>query len=178
MDRWTLLALALSTALFWGCTQEAPPPEATPPPPEDLSTWSAPALVQQGAPLRQTLVSEEHKPTSAEKLYDFAPGGTYLAPVMVGFPLDILFERGEEIRNYSGGDPELLEQGQQANRWEVKPGASGRDATMRPHLFLRATVPGLKMGLVITTTKRIYYLTCASAKLAIIPVTSARSSTD
>ena len=107
---------------------------------------------------------EDHKPTSAEKLYDFAPGGTYLAPVMVGFPLDILFERGEEIRNYSGGDPELLEQGQQANRWEVKPGASGRDATMRPHLFLRATEPGLKMGLVITTTKRIYYLTCASVK--------------
>ena len=71
---------------------------------------------------------EDHKPTSAEKLYDFAPGGTYLAPVMVGFPLDILLERGEEIRNYSGGDPELLEQGQQANRWEVKP---GRRAAMR-----------------------------------------------
>ena len=29
-------------------------------------------------------------------MYDFAPGGTYLAPVMVGFPLDILFERGKE----------------------------------------------------------------------------------
>jgi type IV secretory pathway VirB9-like protein len=164
MHRWTLLALALSMALYWGCTQEVPPPEATPPPPEDLSTWSAPALVQQSAQVRQTPVSEEPKPTPAEKLYDFASGGTYLAPVMVGFPLDILFERGEEIRNYSGGDPELLEQGQQANRWEVKPGASGRDATMRPHLFLRATEPGLKMGLVITTTKRIYYLTCASVK--------------
>jgi hypothetical protein len=50
MHRWTLLALALSTALYWGCTQEAPPPEATPPPPEDLSTWSAPALVQQSPP--------------------------------------------------------------------------------------------------------------------------------
>jgi type IV secretory pathway VirB9-like protein len=83
---------------------------------------------------------------------------------MVGVPLDILLERGEEIRNYSGGDPELLEQGQQANRWEVKPGASGRDATMRPHLFLRATEAGLKMGLTITTTKRIYYLDCESVK--------------
>jgi len=36
------------------------------------------------------------------------------------------FQRGEEIRNYSGGDPELLGEGQQANRWEVKIGASGR----------------------------------------------------
>ena len=83
---------------------------------------------------------------------------------MVGFPLDILFERGEEIRNYSGGDPELLEQGQQANRWEVKP---GRRAAMRPCgriSFCGLPEPGLKMGLVITTTKRIYYLTCASVK--------------
>jgi type IV secretory pathway VirB9-like protein len=162
MDRWTPVVLA--ALLCWGCTQEAPPPEATPPPPEDLSTWSVPALVQQSTPLRQGAVIEEHKPTSAEKVYDFAPGSTYLAPVMVGFPLDILFERGEEIRNYFGGDAELLEQGQHSNRWEVKPGASSRDATVRPHLFLRATEPGLKMGLIITTTRRIYYLTCASVK--------------
>jgi type IV secretion system protein VirB9 len=111
-----LLAIALSTALLWGCT------------------------------------------------IDFAPGDTYNAVVTVGFPLDILFEHGEEIRNYAGGDPELLEQGQQANRWEVKPGASGQDATLQSHLFLRATEPGLKMGLVITTTKRVYYLTCTSVK--------------
>jgi type IV secretory pathway VirB9-like protein len=162
MNHWTLLALA--AVLCWGCTQEAPPLEATPPPPEDLSTWSLPALVQQSSPLPRTPALVEHKPTAAEKLYDFVPGSTYLAPVSVGFPLDILFERGEEIRNYFGGDPELLEQGQQATRWEVKPGASSRDATMRPHLFLRATEPGLKMGLIITTTKRIYYLTCESVK--------------
>src|SRR5499426_3612398 len=166
MSRWTLCALAVSLALLAGCVKEEPPLPGTPPPPEDLSTWSLPALVQPEARKPLPTVAEERKPTAAEKLYDYAPGGTYQALVMVGFPLDILFERGEEIRNYSGGDPELLEQGQQANRWEVKPGASGRDATMRPHLFLRATEPGLKMGLVITTTKRIYYLTCASVKVS------------
>ena len=124
----TPLALALCVALCWGCTQEAPPPEATPPSPEDLSTWSLPALVQSERPRLQTPTAEDHKPTSAEKRYDFAPGGTYLAPVMVGFPLDILLERGEEIRNYSGGDPELLEQGQQANRWRS---SRARRAAMR-----------------------------------------------
>lgn len=162
MHHWTHLALALSTVLVWGCTQEALPPEPVPEPPNDLSYWSIPALTQHTPLVRDMPVHEDRKPTAAEKLYEFAPGQTYRAPVMVGFPLDILFEQGEEIRNYSGGDPELLAEGQQANRWEVKPGASGRDATMRPHLFLRATEPGLKMGLVITTTKRIYYLTCES----------------
>src|SRR5262249_24384815 len=58
----------------------------------------------------------------------------------------------------------LLAEGQQANRWEVKLGASGKDGTLVQHVFLRATEPGLKMGLVITTTKRTYYLTCTSVK--------------
>ena len=155
MSRWTLCALAVSTALLWGCVKEEPPLPGVPPPPEDLSTWSLPALVQPEPRKLLPTVLEERKPTAAEKLYDFAPGSPYVAPVMVGFPLDVQFERGEEIRSMSGADPEPLEPGQQANRWEVKPGASGRDATMRPHLFLRATEPGLKMGLVITTTKRI-----------------------
>src|SRR5262245_27425918 len=129
MQRTTRLCLLLGLLALGACVKEEPPLLAPPPPPEDLSTWSTPSIVQHPAPpMVQAPPVEDHKPTMAEKLYDFAPGGTYQATVMVGFPLDLIFERGEEIRNYAGGDPELLEQGQQANRWEVKPGASGRDS--------------------------------------------------
>src|SRR5215471_13632259 len=100
MVRRALLALAVSTALLWGYAKEEPPLPGVPPPPEDLSTWSSPALVQPEPRKLLPTMPEERKPTAAEKLYDYVPGGTYQALVMVGFPLDILFEQGEEMRNY------------------------------------------------------------------------------
>jgi len=157
------LSVLLSLALLWGCTKEEPPPPV-PPAPEDLSTWTVPELVQPPPPAAPVTPGGNDKPTAAEKVYEFASGGTYKALVAVGTPLDLLFERGEEIRNYVGGDPEPLAEGQQANRWEVKPGISGKDVTVLHHLFVRATEPGLKMGLIVTTTKRIYYLACESVK--------------
>jgi len=163
MDRWSPLTI-VGILLLIGCTQEAPPPAPVPPAPEDVSVWSTPELVQPPRPVADVLPRVEPKPTPAEKVYDFAPGGTYQAPVLVAFPLDVILERGEELRNYSGGDPEPLADGQQANRWEVKLGTSGKDATAVQHVFLRATEAGLKMGLVMTTTKRTYYLTCESVK--------------
>src|SRR5262245_6320574 len=161
---WLMLVWALA-----GCQHQEPLPPA-PPAPEDLSTWSVPELVQPPPPLPTALKVVERKPTVAEKVYDFAPGETYLAPVAVGFSLDLLMEPGEEIRNYAGGDPELVAEGQVATRWELKLGMSGKDATALQHLFVRATQPGLKMGLVITTTKRTYYLTCDSVKTSPIRV--------
>jgi type IV secretory pathway VirB9-like protein len=169
MSGWMRGAVAL-TLLILGCTQEAPPLPPVPPPPEDLSLWAVPELVQPPRQVAPHPPLREPKPTAAEKIYDFTPGGTYQAPVAVGTPLDMLFERGEEIRNYSGGDPELLGDGQQATRWEVKIGASGKDATLAQHLFVRATETGLKMGLVVTTTKRTYYLTCMSVKTSPVRV--------
>jgi type IV secretory pathway VirB9-like protein len=164
------LLLLIVLLLLWGCTQQAPAPAPAPPAPEDLSTWAVPELVQPARPLPEVLKTVERKPTAAEKVYDFAPGGTYQAPVMVGFPLDLLLGHDEEIRNYSGGDPELIAEGQQATRWEVKLGVSGKDTTAAQHMFIRATEPGLKMGLVITTTKRTYYMTCESVKVSPIRV--------
>jgi len=164
-----MLLLIILAMLLLGCQHEEPPPPVAPPP-EDLSTWAVPELVQPPTPVPEPVRAVERKPTPAEKVYDFAPGGTYQAPVMVGVPLDVLLEHGEEIRNYSGGDPELIAEGQQATRWEVKLGMSGRDSTAAQHVFLRAAEPGLKMGLIITTTKRTYYLTCESVKTSPVRV--------
>ena len=97
----------------------------------------------------------------AEQVYAFVPGTTFTVPVPVGWPLDIVLERGEQVRNMVGGDRAPAE-ASQTPRWEVKEGADGLDDTLRHHVFLTASAPGLTTGLIITTTKRTYYLTCKS----------------
>jgi type IV secretory pathway VirB9-like protein len=162
MRPWFVLLLV--TCLAAGCDQhtEAPP---VPPPPENLSTWTVPELVQPPAVPPKPVAPVEEKPGAAEKVYDFVPGTTYTAQVPLGGPLDIVLERGEAVRNIVGGDRAPTETGQ-APRWEVKEGAEGSGDTARAHIFLTTTAPGLTMGVVVTTTKRTYYLTCQSVKQA------------
>jgi type IV secretory pathway VirB9-like protein len=162
MRPWPVLALV--TLLAAGCDQhtEAPP---VPPPPENLSTWAVPELVQPPPVPPKPVAPVDEKPGAAEKVYDFVPGTTYTAAVPLGGPLDIVLERGEAVRNIVGGDRAPTEMAQ-APRWEVKEGAEGAGDTTRAHIFLTATDPGLTMGLVVTTTKRTYYLTCQSIKHA------------
>jgi type IV secretory pathway VirB9-like protein len=153
-----LLVLGLA-AFAVGCAHEDPPPPV-PPAPEDLSTWTVPALVQPPPPpLLEPLfpVAPKAKPTPTEHVYDFIPGATFALTVPVGVPLDIVLERGEQVRNIVGGDRGPAE-ANQTPRWEVKEGADGQGDTLRPHLFLTASAPRLTTGLVVTTTKRTYYL--------------------
>jgi type IV secretion system protein VirB9 len=103
----------------------------------------------------------EPKPTAAEQVLPWTPGTTFAVKVSVGHPLDILLQPGEQVRNIVGGDREPAEQGQPP-RWQVQEGAEGRSDTMRPHVFITASTPGLTMGLILTTTKRTYYLSCTS----------------
>jgi type IV secretion system protein VirB9 len=159
MVRWGVLLIVV---LVVGCahTPEVP---AVPPPPEDLSTWSVPELVQAPPPEAPEPVAVPDKPTAAEHVYDFTPGTTFVITVPVGVPLDLLLERGEQVRNIVGGDRAPAEPSQ-TPRWEVKEGADGHGETLRPHLFLTASAPGLTTGVIITTTRRTYYLTCKSVK--------------
>jgi type IV secretory pathway VirB9-like protein len=161
--RWSCVMLVVAV-LAGGCDQhkEAPP---VPPPPENLSTWAVPELVQPPPPGPPRPVVVEQKPGAAERVYDFVPGTTYTAPVALGGPLDIVLERGELVRNIVGGDRAPTE-ASQSPRWDVKEGGEGTGDTTRAHIFLTATDPGLTMGLVVTTTRRTYYLTCESVKHA------------
>jgi type IV secretion system protein VirB9 len=106
-------------------------------------------------------MSKEAPPTAAEKVYPYAPGGTYTVPVSVGFPLDIVFGRGEQIHNVTDGDRAPQAEGQ-TRRWEVRQGVEGLGATQRHHVFVTVTAPGLKNGLIITTTRRTLYVTVES----------------
>jgi type IV secretion system protein TrbG len=165
---WVLVGLGLLAWGLLGC-EKTPAPPPVPPPPEDLSTWSVPELVQPPAeePPPPTPVAE--KPTPAEHVYTFTPGTTFAVTVPVDVPLDLVLERGEQVRNIVGGDRAPAEATQTA-RGEVKEGADGSGETLRHHVFVTAAVPNLTTGLILTTTKRTYYLTCKSVKTSPIRV--------
>jgi type IV secretion system protein VirB9 len=153
--------VAVMVAVLVGCHTEEPLPPV-PPSPEDLSTWSVPELVQPPAPETPTAQSPaQEQPTPAAQVLDFTPGTTFRLTVPVGAPLDILLQRGEQVRNIIGGDRAPVEPNQ-TTRWEIKEGADGLGDTLRQHIFLTATTPGLTTGLIVTTTHRTYYLTCKS----------------
>jgi type IV secretion system protein TrbG len=159
MRSWPVMVLVMVALL--GCEKEVPLPPV-PPPPEDLSTWSVPELVQPPAPEGPfPHMPNEKPPTTAEQILDFAPGATFSLTVPVGAPLDIVLQRGEQVRNIIGGDRAPVE-ANQTTRWEIKEGAEGQGETFRQHIFLTATTPGLTTGLIVTTTSRTYYLTCKS----------------
>ncbi|HSX78178.1 MAG TPA: hypothetical protein VLQ80_06360 [Candidatus Saccharimonadia bacterium] len=175
-------ALTLAVGLFAvGCAHEEPPPPV-PLPPEDLSTWSVPELVQPLNPESPTPPPLETKPTAAEKVYPYAPGTPYQVQVPVGWPLDVVLEHGEQVRNIVGGDrspgdlppaskPATLAQGEGratvpseapmpespgTRRWDVREGADGHGETLRAHIFIAASEAGMHTGLVVTTTRRTY----------------------
>jgi type IV secretion system protein VirB9 len=150
-------------ALLSGCQPPEEPIPPTVPPPEDLSTWTVPELVQpeHRMPSPQAARPAKVPAGAAEKVYDYKPGIAVDAPVAMGMPLDIVLEEGEQIRQIVDGDRAPAEQGQ-ARRWDVKEGGEGTGEGLRPHVFVTASAPGLTNGLVITTTRRSYYLTCKS----------------
>ena len=175
--RWWML---LAVVGVLGCQHQAEVP-AAPPPSEDLSTWTVPEVVQPPA-AAQTPSPAEEKPTTAEEVYTFTPGTPYAVTVPVGWPLDILLEPGEQVRNIVGGEraptPASAPPAQDAQapptadarRWEVREGAEGTGDTVRGHVFVAASEPGMRTGVIITTTRRTYYLTCQSAKSSPIRV--------
>jgi type IV secretion system protein VirB9 len=132
------------------------------PPPEDLSTWTLPELVQPERTREAALARAAKVPAGpAEKVYDYTPGVAVEVPVALGTPLDIVLEPGEQVRQIVDGDRGPKEEGQ-SRRWEVREGVDGAGDGLRPHVFVTVADAGLTNGLVITTSRRVYYVTCKS----------------
>jgi type IV secretion system protein VirB9 len=156
----TLLALLAA----WGCEPKDPPAPPIAPPAEDLSTWTVPTIVQPAPrqPHPQVVRPVNLPAGPDEKVYKYMPGKAVEALVPMGTPLDIVLQPGEDVRQIVDGDRAPVQEGQQHRRWEVKEGKDGSGPELRPHIFVTASEPGLTNGLVVTTTRRIYYITCKS----------------
>jgi type IV secretion system protein TrbG len=160
-------ALLACAVLLVGCAHEDVPLPPVAPSLEDLSTWAVPELVQPPvAPMTPGARRPEPPATKAEQVMAFMPGTTYQAAVAVSWPLDIVLEPGEQVRNIVGGDRRPQAEGETpaTPRLEVKEGASGDGETFRPHVFITATEANLAIGLIVTTTRRTYLLTLKSVK--------------
>lgn len=146
-----------------GCMPPDAPLPPVPPPAEDLSTWTVPELVQPRTPVRPVAILplRDRPPTKAEQVTPFTDSTPAVVPIAVGTPLDIVLEPGEDLLNVVGGD-RAPQEGGQTPRWEIKKGAEGQGDTLRPHLFVTVTEPGLTIGFTLTTTRRTYYVTCKS----------------
>src|ERR1043165_4725570 len=150
--RWPVLALLLAilprvVGGLLGCqhAQTRPP---VPPPPEDLSTWAVPELVQPPPAPTPEPAPVPEKGSSAEQVYTFTPGTIYALTVPIGWPLDVILERGEQVRNLVGGDRKPQAEGQTIP-WEAKEGTEGQGESLRSHVFVTASTPGLTLGLIV-----------------------------
>lgn len=155
-----LRAVVCLLALLVGCvTEEVPVP--VPPAPADLSTWSAP-VVWTPPPRPEVAKPKPERPAAPnEQLYTYEVSKEYEVPVPLGVPADVMLEPGEVIQNIVGGDRTPVPEGE-GPRWEVKEGLSDTQYGSTPHVFLSATQPGLTLGLIVTTSRRVYYLTAKS----------------
>ena len=145
------------------------------PPAEDLSHWTVPTLVQ--PPSRKPLpqAASTRPGTETEKVYEYVPGQVYKVTVALDAPLDVILEAGEKVQTVLDSDPKPIIQGQPAPengtpkpevkaRWEYREAVDGVGDTARPHLLIRALEAEATAGVTLTTTRRVYYLTCKSVK--------------
>jgi type IV secretion system protein VirB9 len=123
---------------------------------EDLSGWTAPTPVSEE--VVESPPVPERPPSAYEKVLRYEEGQEYKLDVGMGRPLDILLEPGELLRNIAGPSFE----GEDAAPWIIKEGDSGAGTSARHHLFITANKPGQTMGLVVTTNRRVMYLTLRS----------------
>jgi type IV secretion system protein VirB9 len=134
----------------------------SPPVAEDLVGWSAPSAVVEEALADDALLDPPTARSREEAVFAFRPGEVHTIDVSIGAPFDIVLQPGEEVYNIVGGDRAPAEGQDTTLRWEVNQGFSGTGKRGRPHVFLAVTKPGLTTSLVITTTRRTYYLDCRS----------------
>ncbi len=92
---------------------------------------------------------------NAIQVYPYTPGSlyqVYTAPEQI---TDIALQPGEELISVSAGD---------TIRWIVGDTVSGAVGGEQVHILVKPTKPGLSTNLVITTTRRTYYLELHSYK--------------
>ena len=145
------------------------------PPAEDLSHWRCPCWCSPHHTPPLAPAAATRPGTEAEKVYAYAPGQVYKVTVALDAPLDVILEAGEKVQTVLDSDPKPIVQGQPVPengtpkpevkaRWEYREAVDGVGEQARPHLLIRALEADATAGVTLTTTKRVYYLTCKSVK--------------
>jgi type IV secretion system protein VirB9 len=93
-------------------------------------------------------------PVSATRTYAFAAGAIYTVRTSPGRVTDIALQPGETLGAVASGD---------TARWVIGDTTSGSDDTLRSHVLIKPVSAGLSTNLVITTDRRVYHLSVASA---------------
>ena len=70
------------------------------------------------------------------------------------FVCDLVLEPGESIVNVAVGD---------SVRWLIAPASSGATDSATPHVLVKPTEAGLHTNLIVTTSRRTYYLALVSS---------------
>ncbi|HEY1656026.1 MAG TPA: P-type conjugative transfer protein TrbG [Candidatus Tumulicola sp.] len=85
------------------------------------------------------------------------PFGQHTPPTLRCKPLfvcDLVLEPGESIVNVAVGD---------SVRWLIAPASSGSTDDATPHVLVKPTEAGLRTNLIVTTSRRTYYLALVSS---------------
>ena len=173
------LTLVVYLLLVAGCQPTTPPEPPVAPPAEDLSHWTVPTLVQATSRKPVPQVPWTRPGTETEKVYEYVPGQVYKVTVALDAPLDVILEAGEKVQTVLDSDPKPIVQGLPATengtpkpevkaRWAYREAVDGVGDTARPHLLIRALEAEATAGVTLTTTRRVYYLTCKSVKTSSI----------
>jgi type IV secretion system protein VirB9 len=96
-----------------------------------------------------------------ELVYPYEPGRDYYVEVQPGWPLTLVLEPGEQWTRVQQGRVLYQLEENEPQPWEVTHTA---ETAPLQHVFVTATKAGLQTGLIITTTKRAYAITCKSVK--------------
>ena len=157
--------LCLIGVLMVGCAvQEAPLPPV-PPVPADLYQrtwgWAPPTPIDESPAAPQAMPTQAAPRTQKpnEAVYHWEEGTEYDVPVQLGWPVDIQLEPGELLAVDVDGD--RAEQGKTEKRWQKVVGTSGQEyekSVQQQHLFWTCTHRGQKQGIMLATTRRMYYL--------------------
>jgi type IV secretory pathway VirB9-like protein len=159
--------LCLSVLLMLsGCVPKEEPLPPVPPTPLDLhveklqdaQTWTPPQTIPDAVPpLVVPPALPPAKPNEARYLWQ--EGTEYEVPVQIGWPVDVQFEPGEILAVDVDGDRAPL--GEHERRWQKVEGTSrqewGKDK-QQAHIFFTCTHISQKQGVVVATSRRMYYL--------------------
>lgn len=152
----------LIIVLLTGCAaKELPPPPVPPVPPTlwEQTTWEAPRLIDEPAPIFEVPPAVPPPPRPNELVFAWEPNMEYVVPVQIGWPLDIQYQRGEWVSAYAEGDRGYLAEGE--TRWQVETtieGGAEEKGQQRTHHLWTCAHPGHTQGVVTITDRRAYHL--------------------